>query len=254
VRLLDDCREEQPRWEWQYLKRLCHAELLSLEGDAGTIRRVAFSPDGRRLAWGGDDKIVKVWDMTTGQLQCKLPGHTDRICGMAFSPDGNQLASASAEREVIIWDVITAKQLHSWPIKVRSLCNLAYSPDGTRLASATGYPPAGSVKVWNATTGQEILDIPDSSELARTVVFSPDGKRLAWGTWDRIAKVWDLEARQVLFTITGHRDFVAGIGCRPVASAGGLTSCATAPGRGDEGRKLLRALLSWYRLSGMSQI
>src|SRR5262249_9142645 len=48
--LLEVLPREQRRWEWYYLKRLCHADLLTLKGHGGSVYSVAFSPDGRWLA------------------------------------------------------------------------------------------------------------------------------------------------------------------------------------------------------------
>ncbi len=67
------------------------------------ISRVAYSPDGQRLATAGWDKLVKVWDATTGQEQLTLQGHGNMVMGVAFSPDGKRLAAASEDRTVRIW-------------------------------------------------------------------------------------------------------------------------------------------------------
>ena len=76
--------------------------MLKLPELAG-VSRVAYSPDGKQLATAGWDKLVKVWDPTTGQEQLTLRGHGNMVMGVAFSPDGKRLASASEDRTVRIW-------------------------------------------------------------------------------------------------------------------------------------------------------
>src|SRR5207237_37780 len=89
--------------------------------------------------------------------------------------------------------------------------------DGTRLAGTDKKSANWSpVRIWNATTGREVLSIPNSSRAALSLAFSPDGKRLAWGTSeDRSVKVWDLEAWQLRFTLTGQKDMTAGLAFSP---------------------------------------
>lgn len=65
---------------------------------------VALSPDGMRLASGGDDHLVKTWDVRTGQELLTLRGHTGGVTRVLFTPDGNRLISSSWDGMVRIWD------------------------------------------------------------------------------------------------------------------------------------------------------
>ncbi len=61
----------------------------------GGVLSIAISPDGKTLAGAGYDKTIKIWNLGTGKLLGKLPGHSGKVDSVAFSPDGKTLASAS---------------------------------------------------------------------------------------------------------------------------------------------------------------
>ena len=68
------------------------------------VYAVAFSPDGKRLATGIADKVIRLWDVASGTQVGDLHGHTSYIHALAFSPDGTRLVSASGDYTVRIWD------------------------------------------------------------------------------------------------------------------------------------------------------
>jgi eukaryotic-like serine/threonine-protein kinase len=208
-------------FEWHYLYRLCHAELLTLNGHRGTVNSVAYSPDGKRLTssattlegsgkWTAE---VKVWDAQTGQELLSLKGHSGPFSSVAYSPDGKRLATAAGGRQgsevkVKVWDAQTGQELLTFKGLTSDVNSMAYSPDGKRLAcssstwdTAKNAYGAGEVKIWDVQTGQELLSLNGAGS---SVAFSPDGKRLATAAGTRQGgevKVWDARTGQELLTI-----------------------------------------------------
>ena len=67
------------------------------------MNSVCFSPDGRRLASGCDDRTARLWDVETGACVKTLEGHGDGVTSVCFSPDGKQVASGSADSMARLW-------------------------------------------------------------------------------------------------------------------------------------------------------
>ena len=76
-------------FEWFYWNRLCKADLHTLTGHAKSVLCVAFSPDGRRLASGGKDGVLNIWDSTSNCVVLSLPAHSQAIRSLAFSRTAN---------------------------------------------------------------------------------------------------------------------------------------------------------------------
>jgi WD40 repeat protein len=162
----------------------------------GEVYRVAFSPDGTRLATASLDRTAKVWDAASGEELLRLYGHTNRVLGIAFSPDGTRLATASMDRTAKVWDAASGQELLSLYGHTNSLDGIAYSLDGTRLATASWDRAA---RVWDAASGQQLLTLNHTSDVA-SVAFSPDGTRLATASGDKTARLYVLNVEDLMST------------------------------------------------------
>jgi WD40 repeat protein len=110
---------------------------------------LAFSPNGKTLASGGSDKVVKLWDVTTGKQTAAFRGHKEVVLSVAFGPDGRALASCGYESTIRLWDTINGKCVANMDSGSEAVCCVVFSPDGKTLASA-GH--GNTIKLWNVAS------------------------------------------------------------------------------------------------------
>jgi WD40 repeat protein len=161
-------------------------ERCALQGASG-CNCVAFSPDGKLLAGGGDRDVI-VWRVASGERQLAFAAHNESIVGIAFSPNGHTLATASFDHTVKVWEAETGKHLLTFPGHTERVTSLAFSPDGTRIASGGD---DNTVRIIVAATGDEALSLKGTVGPVHSLAFSPDGHFLVSGGRDRVLRVWD---------------------------------------------------------------
>jgi hypothetical protein len=76
---------------------------LRIMNTSSVVRVIAFTPDGRTLAAAGVDRVIRFWEVATGELLGGLEGHLGTVTALAFSPDGSLLASGGADGLVRLW-------------------------------------------------------------------------------------------------------------------------------------------------------
>ena len=184
---------------------------LTLSGHTLSLSAAQYSPDGARIATGGQDGVAKVWDSATGKLVITLQdaGAGDAVNGLAYSPGGTRVATANDDGSVKVWDVATGQQLMALTGHSDFVGSVAYSPDGARLAASSG---DGTVILWDSGTGKALLTIPHSGG---AVVFSPDGKRFAMGLDDNDVSIRDTFTGNELARLSGDTGAVNGIKYSP---------------------------------------
>lgn len=144
---------------------------------------IAFSSDGKILASGGIDKLIRLWDAETGKLLRTLYGiGWDGLVAIQFSSDGTTIASCGAgreeERRIRVWDVKTGDLKNTLSDSGLKRC-LAFLPTGEMLLThqtAGAEKPIWQVRRWNANERASTGVFPERPGFAKALTLSPDSK------------------------------------------------------------------------------
>lgn len=178
-------------------------------GHGGRIFAVALTLDGNSVASGGDDGILRIWDMRTGDLTRKFSGHDGAITCLALSGDGAICLTGGSDGNVGIWDMTGRRRLGMLSGHSRGVVSLAISKD-SRHAAISGFDE--NVKIWSLPSGEEerVLFIKsDTSAGIGALAFTPDGHRLVVMPFDGTGQVWDWQAGRQLVSLDA-RTFMFG--------------------------------------------
>jgi eukaryotic-like serine/threonine-protein kinase len=180
-------------------------EVLDKEVESGPVTCLAFSPDGKRLAWGAGSWIqdapghVTLWGVADQTVKAPFEAHPKGVWGMAFQPRGDLLVTSGREGKVRLWGGERGERRGELKDARAPVLALAFSPDGERLAIGSD---DGSVDLWEVSTRKPLGPLARApGKPVRGLAFSADGetilavtKRGEGATADLLA--WDWRDRR----------------------------------------------------------
>jgi WD40 repeat protein len=170
----------------------------------------AFSPDKTRLAAGGQDRVVQVWDTVANNLLYPPLKHDGEVRAVNFSPDGLLLMSASDDRTVRFWDAATGAPKGE-RVYNGAVLAAVFSPDGK------SYVTGGNDRIarqWDTATGAPVGPPLSHEDIVLSVAFSHDGRHILTGS-TRSARLWDVATGKTLGPPIRHRGNVWSVAISP---------------------------------------
>ena len=178
-------------------------ELFPLKSHGGCINKIAFSPNWDKLVTAGNDKTVRFYNATNGELLDDIPLRL-RVENVAFSPKGRFLAIQlkaphGFDSTISLLDLTSTAQKKK-PIfkelKNLNFCSLAFSPNEKQMATSLDN---GKILIWDleAKNDEKPKELQDQNEHVFSVAYSPNGDYLASGGLDRTVKLWDTKSWEV---------------------------------------------------------
>jgi WD40 repeat protein/predicted Ser/Thr protein kinase len=194
-------------------------EEASYVGESGLIA-LAFSPDSRRLAVGGDGCVVHICDAATGKQIIQCRGHTSKILSITFRRDGLRLLTSSHDGTVRQWDAQTGYEVEPSYDRHRAEVSAAiYSPDGERVASAGA---DRTVRLWQASGRHDQAVLRGHTGTVSQLAFSEDGRHLVSASYnlpdlpgDGTVRFWEAAPDATLPLLAGHTSYVYPVAYSP---------------------------------------
>jgi WD40 repeat protein len=206
---------------------------LAVEAHKKGVNWVAFSPGAELLASAGNDAMVRLWDLQTGQPVRSIIGGTYVIPSVTFTQDGVYLAIANGPR-VRFREVETGRMAVTLQADA-GLYRLALSPDGATLAAGA---LDGSVWLWQSPTApldpnretEPLTFFPDdgqtnSDAFMWALQYNMQGNLLAAASTDARIYFFDAIRGDLVHTLQGHSDAVSALRFNPQGTSfvsGGL--------------------------------
>ena len=184
-------------------------ELIQVED---SILALAVSNDGKKIAAGGTDRMVRVFDVATGKLEHAVENHADWILGLAFTPDASKVATASRDKTAKLWDLKNKESLLTFPDHQNIVNNVAMTPDGVFGISAG---EDGTIRIWQATDKAKAIGKVTKSMTGHTKAVyrlasynDPKNPMIASCSADMTVRLWNPIAGTPLKTLSGLTDYV----------------------------------------------
>jgi serine/threonine protein kinase len=219
--------------------------MFKLDGHAGAVLSVAFSPRGNYALSGSADSTLRLWDLKERKEAGVLRGHAGDVLHVAFNPAGHQAVSASADGTVRVWEVPRGRILKELKGHSKRVLCAAFTSDGRQVlacgedgflrtwglpggqelrkvaahkngafALAPSPPPHrqavtaggdGEIQLWDLERGWSLRKVAERQPAVTAIAYLPDGKRILCAYADGKLRLWNVDERRLEKTFDAHQ-------------------------------------------------
>ncbi|ESK91350.1 pre-mrna-splicing factor prp46 [Moniliophthora roreri MCA 2997] len=195
-----------------------------ISGHLGWVRSVAVEPGNKWFATGAGDRVVKIWDLASGELKLSLTGHISTVRGLAVSPRHPYLFSCGEDKMVKCWDLEANKVIRHYHGHLSGVYALSLHPTLDILVTSGR---DASARVWDMRTKAQIHVLSGHTATVADVKCQESDPQVITGSMDSTVRLWDLAAGKTMVTLTHHKKSVRALAIHPTeysfatGSAGG---------------------------------
>lgn len=189
--------------------------LRRLEGDAGWITSIAFSPDGQ-IALSSSTAGTILWDVATGERLHTFEDEPSTALNIAFSPDGRSAYAAYATDALFVWELEPVAIRHRFDKRIAPVESVAFTADASMaLFAYSSDEDADFLMLWDTMTGFTVREFEGDIDEITSVALSPNAETFLTGTYAGTLALWDVTSGEIIWRFTEHESIVKSIAFSP---------------------------------------
>lgn len=162
---------------------------------------IAYRSDGKFIASGSNDNIIRLWNPKFSTGFKALKGHSRAVFALAYSPNGKLIASGSNDTDVRLWNAQSGQAIKTLEGHTESVKTIAFSPDGKIIASGSN---DSTIRLWGVQADIATKILEDHTGSVNAITYSPYGKVIASGSNDNSIRLWDVQSGKTIKILKGH--------------------------------------------------
>ncbi|MFM7098508.1 MAG: c-type cytochrome domain-containing protein [Gemmataceae bacterium] len=190
-------------------KKIMLKQLLDTDDE---VLCLALSNDGKKLAAGGCDRLLHVWDISSGienaKLEQSIENHADWVFSAGFSPDGKLLASSSRDKTAKVWNLASKESLATFPDHQNPVYGVYFKADGKNCYSAGDDKQLRLFGLEGDRAGKQVRVIGAHNGQILKVAGNEKANLIATGGADNSVKTWNAESGAAVKSFVGLSDQV----------------------------------------------